>query len=184
MNKSMGTASSQVKCQSSGPTPSGLFELVVDSKAFAFHFMTGTRHIRVTKLSTQGEWTILEDNVFTREKPYDDPFVKIYMEANKKVSVEVKKTGVDFMYQSLARKPETILCHSGVTPMLYVRMLLKRQKLGVGLHTVEDDAILMCGHENILIINLPDEKVNESAVSPDIVSSGAQLMFLANRPVP
>lgn len=180
----MGTTSSQVKCQGSGPVPAGLFELVIDSKAFAFHFMTGFKAIRVTKLSKSGEWSPVEDNIFTQEKPYEDPYVKIYGDNNRKVNIQVKTAGVDFMYQTLTRKPETILCHSGVTPLLYVRMLLKRQKIAVGLHTVNDDAVIMCGNETILIINLPDDKVKDSAVSPDVMSSGAQLLFLANRPMP
>lgn len=167
------------------------FEISLDAQAFEFHMLNPVKMLRVTMLDLKGKWGQTMSNIFTRDQPYEDSYVRISPtngnSGRRVVKVTIKEPeSVQLLYQSPRLRPRTILCHRGLSPVLYVQMTLKRQMLPAGTFDLSESAYLLCGNSYILIMTLPDEgtpirpNVNQLMERSSIDPS---LLFFASQPL-
>lgn len=178
------------------------FELALDSEAFQFYLLSTIRALRVTKLDVSGRWTLESDRIFTRDAPFTDDFLTIEPApdagTNGKdaatISIAVKESKgheVFFMYHG-GRRPEAILCHKGHSPLIYINLRLKKQKLAPGRsYEVADDAFLLCSRRlsdgsreaHLLLVNTPDAPTDKRADLTELAdhSFDPSLLFIASR---
>jgi len=166
------------------------FEISLDAQAFEFHMLSPVKMLRVTLLDLKGHWGNTFSNVFTKQNPYDDEYVSISPNGNDKtqrvVKVTIKRDDVQLLYQSPRMRPHTILCHQGISPVLYVQMILKKQLLKRGTYEISDSAYLLCGNAYILIVTLPDEGVTIRPNMNQLMERSSidpSLLFFASQPI-
>lgn len=160
------------------------FVVALDSKAFDFHMVQRSKTARITRLGVNGQWTPV-DGVFSDTRPYEDDYVVITPK-EREVSVTVKRAGVDFLYQPVSRRVKSILCHAGKQPVVYMRFVLRRQKLATGeTYTVGDDSFVKCGDEYLLLINTPGDPNGVKAANGTSTDKilDPSLLFFAMQPV-
>jgi hypothetical protein len=170
------------------------FEISLDAQAFEFHMLSPVKIMRVTRLDLTGRWGQTLSNMFTREEPYEDEYVKIVPNGSngsntrRTVKVTIKEPdSVQLLYQSPRLRPRTILCHRGEAPVVYVQMTLKRQNLPIGTFEISESAYLLCGNSYILIMTLPDDATTIRPTVNQLMERSSidpSLLFFASQPLP
>jgi len=176
----MGQSSSQILCDGPSSIKPDEFVLSIDAKAFEFQMLsTGKKDIRVARLHLNGAWASSEEYL---ENPYEDPFVRIqgHNETSAKLDV-LQDSKVQFLYAR--ERPKSILCFKGHMPILYMRLVLKRQDLAVGTYKIPDDSLLLTP-TGILVINLPRSNDVKPTLSQLLEKpTDPSLLFMATLPL-
>ena len=168
------------------------FQISLDAQAFEFHMLSPVKMLRVTVLDLNGHWGQTISDIFTKQRPYEDSFVKISpngTNGEKTIKVTIKEQeSVQMLYQSARIRPKTILCHRGQTPYVYVQLTLKKQMLPQGTYEIGTSCFLLCGGPNgyILIVSLPDEGVTVRPNMNQVMERATldpTLLFFASQPL-
>jgi hypothetical protein len=163
------------------------FQVALDLNAFEFHVLSVPKSLRVTRLDLNGSWHPTDESLFTKTRPYEDLYVKIEPFDENSAKLIVKRPSeVQFLYQSARVKPRTVLCHHGNTPVVYVNMILRKQKLdSTGPFSINDNSFLLCGNEYMLLLNIGQ---NSNAIKPSLQqltekNFDPSLLYFALQPV-
>jgi hypothetical protein len=168
------------------------FQISLDAQAFEFHMLSPVKMLRVTVLDLNGHWGQTISDIFTKQRPYEDSFVKISpngTNGEKTIKVTIKEQeSVQMLYQSARIRPKTILCHHGESPYVYVQLTLKKQMLPEGTYELGTSCFLLCGGPKgyILIVSLPDDGVTIRPNMNQVMERAnldPSLLFFASQPL-
>lgn len=166
-------------------TPAAYFDVALDAQAFEFHLLSRAPTVRITKLDFYGNWSSVGSLVEAGET-YKENGLQVTPESvGASITVDSDDDGIEYLYLDPRVRPKTVLCYSGDTPVVYVSLRLRRQKLRAGTYVLSaaDDSFFKTP-EGLVLLNVPSPTTKKPSMSELVERSfDPALLYMATRPI-